>query len=88
MCAASTATAADVKDLMTSYEGHYDTTLRNATRDWMAMLQLSAGYRFNLRRNFTLRVEPYLQLPLRDAGAGRLPLTSYGLRVGLLKNIF
>ncbi|RYY39155.1 MAG: PorT family protein [Chitinophagaceae bacterium] len=78
----------DVKNLFTSYEGHYDTTLRNATRDWMAMLQLSAGCRFQLRRQFSLRVEPYVQLPVQDAGAGRLPLTSYGLRVALLKNIF
>ncbi|RYY59957.1 MAG: hypothetical protein EOO12_15705 [Chitinophagaceae bacterium] len=78
----------DVKNLMTTYEGHYDTTLRNATRDWMALLQLSAGYRFELRRRYSLRVEPYVQLPVGDAGAGRLPLTSYGLRVALLKSLF
>ncbi|TCZ70616.1 porin family protein [Flaviaesturariibacter aridisoli] len=78
----------DVKNLMTTYEGHYDTTLRNATRDWMALLQVSAGYRFELRRRYSLRVEPYVQLPVGDAGAGRLPLTSYGLRVALLKSLF
>lgn len=78
----------DVKNYMTQYDAHYDTTLRNATRDWMSQLQLSAGYGFQLKRGYTLRLEPYAQLPLGRAGAGRLPLTSYGLRVALLKGLF
>jgi hypothetical protein len=67
---------------------NYDWTYMHATRDWMAVVQLSAGYRFELKRRFQLRVEPYVQIPVKDAGYGRLPLTSGGVRVGILKNLF
>jgi hypothetical protein len=66
----------------------YPYTYRNATRDWASQLQLSAGYRLSLPRNFRVRLEPYVQLPLKDAGYGRLPLTSAGLRVALTKTLF
>ncbi|GAB4091112.1 porin family protein [Flaviaesturariibacter terrae] len=66
---------------MTNYDGYHDTTFRNASRDWAAVLQLSAGYRLALPRSYSLRFEPYVQVPLRNAGAGSLPLTSAGLRL-------
>ncbi|RYY97719.1 MAG: PorT family protein, partial [Chitinophagaceae bacterium] len=72
----------------TGYTYVYPWTYYNATRDWMSVLQLSAGYNVRLKRGFGVRVEPYVQLPLRPAGWGGLPLTSGGLRLGITKDLF
>jgi|GEM_PF-6651910 len=66
----------------------FDTVYQRATRDWVSVLQLSGGYRMHLLRQLDLRLEPYVQLPLKPAGFGRLPLTSAGLRVVLSRNLF
>jgi hypothetical protein len=73
-----------------SYNTEYPvySTYNNATKDWISQLQLSAGYRWSLPRRFALRAEPYVQLPLKVAGYGRLPLTSAGLRIAITKSIF
>ncbi|WP_165871433.1 porin family protein [Flaviaesturariibacter flavus] len=74
----------------TQYNTEYpvDYSYLNATRDWAAQLQLSAGYRLRLPRSLQVRVEPYVQLPLKGAGWGKLPLTSAGLRLALTRSLF
>jgi hypothetical protein len=68
-----------------NYSATYHKTYKNASKDWLAVFQVSAGKQFTLGTMASLRVEPYLQLPLRGVGYGKLPLTSYGLRIGLTK---
>jgi hypothetical protein len=64
----------------------YNKTYTNSSRDWLAVFQFSAGKTFNL--GFAqLRLEPYAQLPLKGVGYGKLPLTSYGFRLGLQRGI-
>ncbi|GAA4338204.1 outer membrane beta-barrel protein [Flaviaesturariibacter amylovorans] len=72
----------------TGYTYIYPWTYYNATRDWMSVMQLSLGYQLSLKRGFGVRVEPYVQLPLKGAGWGGLPLTSGGLRLGISKDLF
>jgi hypothetical protein len=69
----------------TNYYATYHKTYEKASRDWMSVLQLSGGYNYSLKNGLRLRLEPYLQLPLKGVGYGDLPLTSYGFRLGIEK---
>lgn len=69
----------------TNYYYTYHKSYEKSSRDWMSVLQLSGGYNYSLRSGLRLRLEPYLQLPLKGVGYGNLPLTSYGFRLGIEK---
>jgi hypothetical protein len=53
-----------------------------------AAAQLSGGYNRNLGKAIGVRVEPYLKLPLKKVGYYDLPLTSFGVHVGITKKLF
>jgi hypothetical protein len=72
----------------TNYSATYHKTYTNASKDWLAVMQFSAGKTFSLGKIAVLRLEPYAQLPLKGVGYGKLPLTSYGFRLGLTKQLF
>ncbi|MDB5253597.1 MAG: PorT family protein [Flaviaesturariibacter sp.] len=72
----------------TNYTAIHSKTYRNESRDWVSVLQLSGGYDRSVTRTLNVRVEPYLQLPLRGMGFGKLPLTSAGVRIGFTKSLF
>src|SRR5882724_1906890 len=48
-----------------------------------AAVNLSAGYQFRTGRGMTLRVEPYLQIPVKKIGVGSLPILSTGVYLGI-----
>ena len=53
-----------------------------------AAAQVSAGYNRTLTKTIGVRVEPYLKLPLKKVGYYDLPLTSYGVHIGVTKKLF
>ena len=62
-------------------------TYRNSTNNWLSVMNLKAGYTLPVGNFGALRVEPYLGIPLKGLGIGRLPITSAGLNVGITKRI-
>jgi hypothetical protein len=54
-----------------------------ASQNWLSVLNLSAGYEYSLGRKATLRIEPYLRIPLSGIGTGSLPIMSAGLNIGI-----
>ena len=66
----------------TNYYATYPKSYEKSSKDWAAVMQFSAGYTWKLK-SFGLRAEPYVQLPLKGVGYGSLPLTSFGMRVGI-----
>lgn len=56
----------------------------NSTKNWLSALQLSGGYQMKLGRHSSLRVEPYLKLPVAKIGIAKLPLSSTGLNIGYI----
>ncbi len=50
-----------------------------------ATIDFGFGYEKKLARTNTIRVEPYIQFPLKGIGVGDLPVKSAGLRVALTK---
>jgi hypothetical protein len=70
----------------TPYEGYK--SYRNSTNNWFSVLRVSGGYARNIGRLGSIRIEPYLGLPLNGLGIGKLPITSAGLNIGLTRRLF
>ncbi len=58
---------------------------RNATNNWFSVATLSAGYRKDWGKHFSIRFEPYIKLPLRGIGIASLPLQSSGLTIRITR---
>jgi hypothetical protein len=74
--------------LSSGYRTTYHKTYKNQSRNWFSVMQLSAGFLSPLGKIGSLRVEPYYTFPLGGIGYGELPLSSFGLRVGITTNRF
>ncbi|MEP7080569.1 MAG: hypothetical protein ABI784_07560 [Ginsengibacter sp.] len=57
------------------------------TKDFIfpATVNLSAGWQHSVSRSLDIRLEPYLQLPLKGIGVGKLPIKSAGIHIGVLR---
>jgi hypothetical protein len=58
---------------------------KNKSRSLAATLELSAGYEHNAGKRMTIRIEPYMQIPLKGMGVGSMQMKSSGLRLGIIK---
>jgi len=58
-------------------------TYHNPSQSWFSQIGLSIGYEEKLGKIGSLRLEPYLRIPLAGIGTGSLPITSAGLNIGL-----
>lgn len=57
----------------------YYQELRNKNKHYFAVLDLSAGYQYQLSNRISLQAEPYLKLPLAGVGQGKIKLNSAGV---------
>jgi len=55
---------------------------KNSSRYFAAAIDFSLGYEYRLSNDNSMRIEPYLQVPLKGIGMGTLPVMSAGLQVG------
>ena len=60
----------------------------NSSTAWLSVVNLSTGYQRQLGRSGALRLEPYLKVPVKGFGWGRLPIMSGGLNVGYVRKVF
>jgi hypothetical protein len=67
--------------------GHNYLRYKNETRNWFSVANFSLGYTHRFGALGGLRVEPYLKLPLRNIGVGKMPIMSTGLNIGFTKQI-
>ena len=63
-------------------------TYNNATTNWFGVINVSGGYMHTLGKAGSLRVEPYLKIPVQGLGIGSLSIWSTGIYVSFVKNIF
>ena len=54
-------------------------------QNWFSIVNVSVGYEHELGKIGSLRVEPYLRIPLSGMGTGSLPILSSGLNLGLIR---
>jgi FtsZ-interacting cell division protein ZipA len=59
------------------YVGHKE--YKNSTNNLFSVANISGGYQFNFKNNNSLRIEPYLKVPLKGLGIGKLPFSSTGI---------
>jgi hypothetical protein len=59
----------------------------NNTHCYLASdVRLAVGYQHVLNKKLNIRVEPYIQIPLKGIGIGTLPVTSTGLQLVLTRH--
>ena len=66
----------------------HDYTYRNSGSSLFSQLRITGGYVHKLPGGFSLRAEPYLNIPIRAAGYGKLRLVSGGINAGIFKQLF
>lgn len=57
----------------------------NASRYFASAIDISAGYERYFGRLTALRIEPYMQIPLRGIGVGTMQVMSAGVHVGFVR---
>jgi hypothetical protein len=72
----------------TGYVGNRDWEYRNATKDWFSVIHLGIGYEHTAGILGTLRVEPYIKIPAAGIGIGSMPVTSFGVNIGLTRSLY
>lgn len=65
--------------------GHNYLSYKNETKNWFSVVNFSMGYSHKLGSLGSLRLEPYLKLPIKNIGAARMPVMSTGLNIGFTK---
>jgi len=65
--------------------GHNYLSFTNETKNWFSVVNFSMGYTHKLGGNGSIRIEPYLKLPLTNLGTANMPIMSTGLNIGFTK---
>jgi len=65
--------------------GHNYINYKNKTKNWLSVVNFSVGYSHKLGDIGSIRVEPYLKLPIRKLGVASMPIMSTGLNIGFIK---
>ncbi|MEX0994151.1 MAG: hypothetical protein WD599_01400 [Balneolaceae bacterium] len=67
----------DVTGLMKRWSG------KTGTRHWFSNAGFSVGYELDVHRNWSLRAEPFMKIPLNEVGWGNVNLYSMGSFISL-----
>jgi hypothetical protein len=67
----------------TTYYRNY--SYKNKSKHLFAVLNLGTGYEHSLNNKTVLRIEPYLKVPLSRVGIGKLPISSSGINLGIVR---
>jgi hypothetical protein len=65
--------------------GHNFLSYTKETKNWFSVANFSIGYTHKLGAMGSIRVEPYLKLPLANLGTANMPIMSTGLNIGFTK---
>ena len=68
-------------------ENEWNLAYKNSTINLFSVANIGAAYNHDLSKSFTLRIQPYIKIPISGIGMGRLPITSSGVYFVLSKRI-
>ncbi|MEP6467013.1 MAG: hypothetical protein ABJB05_11945 [Parafilimonas sp.] len=54
---------------------------------YFTAINASAGYETKLSNWCNMEIEPYYQLPISNIGVGKVPVTSFGINIGIVKDL-
>jgi cytoskeletal protein RodZ len=63
-------------------------TIKKPSQYPFSIIGLSAGFEQRLGKIGNLRIEPYLRIPLTGMGAGKLPIMSTGINIGITRQLW
>lgn len=66
-------------------QGYENRVYTDMSKHWLSVAGFSLGYSYKLGSLGSIRVEPYVKLPMQDLGVGNMRVTSTGLNVGFTK---
>ena len=72
--------------MLNGTEGKMNGSYKQNRGYFAASADLSAGYEINFGKKAFIRIEPYIQLPLKGIGVGHLPVKSTGIRLGITRS--
>lgn len=58
----------------------------STSKNWFSIVHASVGYEKKIGAIGSLRVEPYLKIPVSGVGIGSLPISSVGVYIGVTKH--
>jgi hypothetical protein len=64
-----------------TYEKRVD--VRNNNQHYLGIMNFSLGYERLLTERIAIQIEPYLKVPIKGIGEGRISLKSAGALIGL-----
>ena len=65
---------------------HLEATYTNNDFKILSSLNIALGYENKISKKIIIRIEPYLQIPLKGIGIGALPVSTVGLHFGFSNN--
>jgi hypothetical protein len=71
-----------------TWQAHGRTTYKKSSSDLLAVMNFSVGYNHKVNKKTTLMVSPYLKIPFKGVGIGSLPITSTGVNIGIIRDLF
>ena len=60
---------------------------KNSSIDWFSIANISAGYQKKIGKYTNISAAPYIKLPLRGVGIGKLPIRSTGILFSVSRSI-
>lgn len=66
---------------------YYNKQYKNASTNWMSIVNLGLGYERKVGNAGNIRIEPYWKIPLKGVGVGELPINSKGVFIGFTRPI-
>jgi translation initiation factor 2 beta subunit (eIF-2beta)/eIF-5 len=72
--------------IMNGNPGQMTGNYKSTNRYMAAAFTISAGYEHKTGKRSIIRLEPYIQIPIKGIGVGSMPVTSAGLHIGIIWN--
>jgi hypothetical protein len=72
--------------IVSGQQQEINSTYNNSKTYTAAGVLISAGYQHSLGKKSTIRVEPYIQIPLKGIGIGAVRVTTTGIQLVLTRN--
>jgi Outer membrane protein beta-barrel domain len=72
---------------MNNVREYHTGVYKDVSYSWISSVSISAGYEHQLGKSRTMRLEPYIEIPLKEAGMGSMSVFSAGINIST-SNLF
>ncbi len=69
--------------IVNNYPAKKDWKTGSQQNEWFNIINFSAGFEKALNKSWSLQTEPFVKLPVRGMGFGKMDISSYGILVGI-----